>query len=367
MQPPGSHNDSSPIDTARWISYLLVSGRGRSGAKARVRPGKSAAVSSAGPLGSHRLCGVPRPEACHSERRICAPQRGIRSGSDQHANYLEDKRRRSGERYPLVRATWTEEEAARSREATRRWRERLKADPAKYEKHAERSKAARRARYAADRDAVLDVQRKYTEKHRQEIYARNRAYAQRNRKKIAAQQHEAYVRDLEANRARHRDRQRKAYAADPKKYLDYLRKWRAANPERARGYVRLAGHRRRAAAGGEHIRVEDWERLLQSHKGRCAYCGEVAALIEADHRTPLSRGGRNTIDNILPACRSCNRRKRTKTEGEFRAYLAELASELRKGKDSGKQDELAEAAGPYRTTLSTAVLKGIARSRLRFR
>ncbi len=205
----------------------------------------------------------------------------------------------------------------------------------------------------------------YTEEHRQEIYARNRAYAQRNRKKIAAQQHEAYIRDLEANRARNRDRQRKAYAADPKKHLDYMKKWRAANPERARAYVRLAGHRRRAAAGGEHIRVEDWERLLRRHKGRCAYCGEAAALIEADHRTPLSRGGRNTIDNILPACRSCNRRKRTKTEDEFRAYLATLARESQKGKDSGKQDGLAEAAGPCRTARSTALRTGIARSRSR--
>ncbi|HEY8807173.1 MAG TPA: HNH endonuclease, partial [Candidatus Limnocylindria bacterium] len=45
-------------------------------------------------------------------------------------------------------------------------------------------------------------------------------------------------------------------------------------------------------------------------------------MIEADHRAPLSRGGRNTIENILPACRSCNRRKRTKTEDEFRTWLA---------------------------------------------
>ena len=36
---------------------------------------------------------------------------------------------------------------------------------------------------------------------------------------------------------------------------------------------------------------------------------------------PLARGGSNLIANILPACRSCNRRKRMKTEEEFRALL----------------------------------------------
>jgi 5-methylcytosine-specific restriction endonuclease McrA len=44
-------------------------------------------------------------------------------------------------------------------------------------------------------------------------------------------------------------------------------------------------------------------------------------LIEIDHRIPLTRGGSNLIDNILPACRRCNRRKGTMTEEEFRGFL----------------------------------------------
>lgn len=114
-----------------------------------------------------------------------------------------------------------------------------------------------------------------------------------------------------------------------------MKRWRAANPERARAYVRLSGHRRRSAAGGEFIRVEDWEALLKQYGRRCAYCGGEAALIEADHRVPLSRGGKNTIANILPACRRCNRRKRTKTEEEFRAWLAAQPTESLKGREKG--------------------------------
>jgi 5-methylcytosine-specific restriction endonuclease McrA len=60
--------------------------------------------------------------------------------------------------------------------------------------------------------------------------------------------------------------------------------------------------------------------LLAHHAGACAYCGS-RILIEIDHRTPLTRGGSNLIDNILPACRRCNRRKRTMTEEEFRDFL----------------------------------------------
>jgi len=45
-------------------------------------------------------------------------------------------------------------------------------------------------------------------------------------------------------------------------------------------------------------------------------------LIQTDHRIPLSRGGSNFIDNIVPACRPCNLRKHTLTEAQFRARLA---------------------------------------------
>ena len=218
-----------------------------------------------------------------------------------------------------------DQKRAAARERTRRYRERLKQDPLRLAAATERTRELRKARYRANRDLYLERQRAYTERNRALVYARNREYFLKNRERIRAQQHEAYVRDLEVNRARDRERGRKRYAADPQKHSDYMKKWRAANPDRARGYVRLAGHRRRAAAGGDHIRVEDWQALLKKHKDRCGYCGEKAALIEADHRIPLSRGGRNTIANILPACRSCNRRKRAKTEVEFRAWLANEA------------------------------------------
>jgi 5-methylcytosine-specific restriction endonuclease McrA len=225
-----------------------------------------------------------------------------------------------------------------------------------------------KASYQANRELRLVRQRAYVDANRAAVYARNAEYYRRHRAEVQAQRHARYVRDLEANRAKDRKRAQERYARDPKAHNEYMKKWRAANTERARAYVRLAGHRRRAAAGGDRIRVEDWERLLKKHKGRCAYCGEKPMLIEADHRTPLSRGGRNTIDNILPACRGCNRRKRTKTEAEFRAWLAVEARESSaKAKGSRRPRGLAEAAGPYRTIRSKALLIGNARSRSRYR
>lgn len=53
---------------------------------------------------------------------------------------------------------------------------------------------------------------------------------------------------------------------------------------------------------------------------RCRYCDEPAA--QADHFHPLSKGGLHCRSNIVPACRSCNARKRDRLPAEWLALLA---------------------------------------------
>jgi 5-methylcytosine-specific restriction endonuclease McrA len=43
--------------------------------------------------------------------------------------------------------------------------------------------------------------------------------------------------------------------------------------------------------------------------GGCAYCGVADRPLQRDCVLALSRGGRYTLDNIVPACPSCNTSK----------------------------------------------------------
>lgn len=43
--------------------------------------------------------------------------------------------------------------------------------------------------------------------------------------------------------------------------------------------------------------------------GGCAYCGTANTALQKDCLLALSRGGRYTLENIVPACRSCNASK----------------------------------------------------------
>ena len=59
----------------------------------------------------------------------------------------------------------------------------------------------------------------------------------------------------------------------------------------------------------EHdLSKEQWA-ALRSMWGGCAYCGATDRPLQRDCVLALSRGGRYTLDNIVPACASCNASK----------------------------------------------------------
>lgn len=41
----------------------------------------------------------------------------------------------------------------------------------------------------------------------------------------------------------------------------------------------------------------------------CAYCGASTATLQRDCVMAISRGGRYTLDNVVPACAACNASK----------------------------------------------------------
>ena len=51
-----------------------------------------------------------------------------------------------------------------------------------------------------------------------------------------------------------------------------------------------------------------WAALMDAWAG-CAYCGATDRPLQRDCVLALSRGGRYTLANIAPACRSCNASK----------------------------------------------------------
>lgn len=65
-----------------------------------------------------------------------------------------------------------------------------------------------------------------------------------------------------------------------------------------------------------------WQNLIQ--KTACYYCQKpiTREQVTMDHVVPISRGGRSTAGNLVPACKDCNERKRSLTPIEWDDYLS---------------------------------------------
>ena len=79
-------------------------------------------------------------------------------------------------------------------------------------------------------------------------------------------------------------------------------------PTRSRAATYARRRKRRMAKVDNDLTPAQWS-ALQDAWGGCAYCGSNEATLQKDCLLPISRGGRYTLANVVPACRSCNASK----------------------------------------------------------
>lgn len=58
------------------------------------------------------------------------------------------------------------------------------------------------------------------------------------------------------------------------------------------------------------IKADEWDIIKDQYNQRCFYCGKRNVRLTKDHVIPLSDGGEDIPNNIVPACWPCNYKKR---------------------------------------------------------
>lgn len=79
------------------------------------------------------------------------------------------------------------------------------------------------------------------------------------------------------------------------------------------------------------LKPEERRAVYDKMGGHCAYCGCKIRLnkdMQVDHVIPLQKGGPDVLDNMLPACRSCNHYKDTLTVQQFRQMVEKMPGTL---------------------------------------
>ena len=104
--------------------------------------------------------------------------------------------------------------------------------------------------------------------------------------------------------------------------------------------ARYAQRRMRRMSRREHdLSDQQWKALVGAWGG-CAYCGSADGPFQRDTVLAISRGGRYTLDNVVPSCRSCNAskcnaevttwmRRKKLDERSFLVRQAQIARDLR--------------------------------------
>lgn len=105
--------------------------------------------------------------------------------------------------------------------------------------------------------------------------------------------------------------------ANPDKVKAAWDRWHKQNKELYREQMCSSYNRRRArlhSSDSPGVTVAEWKAILEYFGYVCAYCLRTPenGSLTRDHIIALSRGGLDEPSNVVPACRSCNSKKRDK-------------------------------------------------------
>lgn len=100
-----------------------------------------------------------------------------------------------------------------------------------------------------------------------------------------------------------RNKMRELQYALRQAYKNYIQ-WEAYNSTKAVKRRKANGY-----TSDPSVRLK----VIDKHGDKCLKCGATEE-IQLDHVKPVSKGGKNEIDNLQPLCKSCNVSKGTKIE-----------------------------------------------------
>jgi len=155
--------------------------------------------------------------------------------------------------------------------------------------------------YIEHKDYCAKRSKKYHQEHKEQIKENRKIYYKENR--------EQFLKYAKKNREENKEHF--------KKYLKSYLKTENGKAAAQRGRTKRQARERTII---NTLTSQEWLDILKQYDYKCAYCGckfDENNPPTRDHVIPISKGGDNTKENVVPACQSCNSKKRDKwAEGD---------------------------------------------------
>lgn len=178
-------------------------------------------------------------------------------------------------------------------------------------------RAKEKERYYRNHEANIEYKRNYYRKNTEYCRKRERGYYQNNTEREAKRKKKFYEENRELvlgrckkyrdnNKEKVLQRGKDYYHRNKDKVLKRTKEYRKENPD----LYKVIQQRRKArlARVENTFTKQEWKKAQEHFNYKCAYCGKSCDLSQ-DHFIPVSKGGEYTINNIIPACLSCNSHK----------------------------------------------------------
>lgn len=158
-----------------------------------------------------------------------------------------------------------------------------------------RVKQSRKKYYEEHKEEELTNMKKYQDEHREEIAEQRKTYIENNKEKIKKTQKRYYEENKEA-------------------IFERNKKWNERNKDKIRMIDARKRHKRQAIEKTlpADFSEKQWNECKLYFNNKCSYCGKNSTL-QQEHFIPVSKGGEYTLNNIIPACQSCNSSKNNKS------------------------------------------------------
>lgn len=155
--------------------------------------------------------------------------------------------------------------------------------------------------YNKNKERLNANARRYKSSHREQVRAAGRLYW-----KLRPEKHAENTREWRKN--------------NPKKAMQRTLRWQKRNPEKVKQYKHISEQKRLAKHRNlpRTLTVKEWDDCKSFFNNKCAYCGKEEKLT-VDHYIPLANEKclGTVIENVVPACISCNSSKHKKDAVEW--------------------------------------------------
>jgi hypothetical protein len=231
-----------------------------------------------------------------------------RAWRDQHRDEINRRARERRASHPEKARALDKKKRERPNDIARRkgWRQR---HPGKQKSYAarynssEKGKSRRTKQQTKNRQYLNNKQRNWRDANPEKVKEGNKQQWSKHRDKNIERKAKKRASNIAAARAYERDWSRRRWHGNAN--------YRESKLHRAR--------RHRANRTGPHPLFSKQDKAEIFASGCCFYCGVSGVELTEDHVVALTKGGADSKENIVAACRSCNSSKRAKP---LEAWLA---------------------------------------------